>query len=119
MYFDDSFKFVAVLFVLTTIVLFSSPFLFANYDIVISPKPVEFLEQQDLLKRISSLESDNADLLEVIEAYPPEPVNYSSAIVFLGFCAVLISIVYLLYWSNLKEKELKILAESKEDSKKK
>lgn len=113
MYFEDFGKIILLFLFFSTVALVVLSFIFANYDIAISPKPVEVLEQQELLTKISSLESDNEDLLEVIEAYPPEPINYSSAIVFLGFCAVLICVVYLVYQKDLKEKELKILQETK------
>lgn len=114
MYFDDFGKIVFLFFVLNIVFLLASPFIFANYDIIISPKPVEIFEQEDLLAKISSLESDNENLREVIEAYPPEPINYSPAIIYLGFCAVLICVIYFLYQRDLKEKELKILQEQKE-----
>lgn len=118
MYHDDLWKAIGALLFLNVFLFIAMPLLLADYDIVISPKPVEVLEQQGLLAQISSLEKDNADLREVIEAYPPEPVNYSSAITFLGFYAVLICVVFLIYQTNLKEKELKILQETKGGKKK-
>ena len=112
MYFNDVEKILATFLILLTISLMASPFFFENYEIVVSQKPVEVLEQEDLLARISSLESDNEDLIAKIAVYPPEPVNYSGPIIFLGFCAVMISLIFLLYWNNLREKELKILQDA-------
>ena len=118
MYFEDFGKIIFLFLILNTFALLASPFIFANYDIVISPKPVEVLEQQDLLARINSLETDNENLQTELETYPPKPINYTSSITFITIIVALVGVLGLLYWRDLKEKELKILQETKGGKKK-
>ena len=118
MYGDDLWKVIGALLVLNVFVFIAMPLWLAEYDIVVSPKPIEVLEQQSLLSQISSLESDNARLRAEITSYPPEPINYSGTIVAVCMLAAIVSCFGILCWTNLKEKKLKILQEVKGGKKK-
>ena len=118
MYGDDLWKVIGALLVLNLFLFITFPLFLAEYDIVVSPKPVEVLEQQSLLAQISSLEKDNEDLRVELASYPPKPINYSGTIVAVCMLATAVCVFGILCWTNLKETKLKILQETKGGKKK-
>ena len=81
-----------------------------DYTSIQENKIVAGLEQQ--------LENKNTKIAELELMQPPKPTDYSLAIILVGCFGGLFAFLGFLHWSDLKEKELKILQETKEAKKK-
>ena len=81
-----------------------------DYTAIQESKIVAGLEQE--------LENKDVKIAELELMQPPKPVDYSMPIILVGIFGGLFLFLGFLHWSDLKEKELKILQESKEEKKK-
>lgn len=77
-----------------------------DYTTVQESKIVAGLEQQ--------LESKDVRIAELELMQPPKPIDYSGSIILVGCFGAVFAFLGFLHWSDLKEKELKILQEKKE-----